>query len=1093
MSHLTDDRSNDAGPRGGQDFRTEMAVDELLAANVFVRIIGADKLPLVRWRHEKALQGPFKGMFPWAPADSAAGPGTNVPLKLKPKAGPNPLPPNPDDPNNPLGGYFADGSWIDHSSGSYGPGWGSISYVGQGLGIFDPRNGPISFGNPLAPEEDSTSFSGTGIGPDPFASGFFSHVIGNKEGGYPSVLKSYAPTAATTEGSITSDRPARRLGAARWQTAFMVRTVGVAAAAGAAPKPPPTVEAPGGDVIARYFFVGTEPETLIVGGTTYRILDHNPQKTYTAPGGQTVGSYTYQAISVASGQINAGPPSTGTGPATLSYAPVPVLLPYAVIIPVTAGGLTLIIKSPPTPKPGYVLGNTYVQYGGNALGQYVPIYVQFVFVPITPPSAGGGDTSGEDGTNSTQPGPKGEGPGCLVLPTVTNKYLPDTRFVPHGIPLEGRKPMWPRMPVGTYGIVMQTMDEDQQIEDLMHCDPRIVCVNAAGGEACGSMVYDLEKHSAYDGSRGARVQSAWRVLVSPQLPKFVPIGGYGKPKVNGYNAQGAGNTLALQFNTSGRGDSPGGYVYDSGHVAMWAAEYGGAMYCGAAQGGDKHQLGQDKDSNPINPMHLSCLAPFFQDKIHDGPLKFYPGTWPDQVYDDWPYQSLVKCLFNPGRSYPFPNKAGQLKGMWEWLSQVAVEVTPPVITPRDPGNRIPSDPPVPPLPPPPTTPGNPNFPWPGGRPGAPNGPEHPTGIVEMFDEPIAAVRSPPPTTIAAGNSLVLEARRNAVMVHELTSPGILFRPISYADGTVDTRHQDGVAFGGQEAVKAVERAAPVTGRLTAWAKERSQGFAYTQSPGKSRYVGGSAAGGLALTPPEVDMTDAAAYFKPSNLTISPTFLVAVPGAAFATGLPDRTTGGVVDGFSISAPDGAFDDRLVIYKHDGAAAKSEILKLTDVESGNHFLATPADGSAGPFEGRALVAADGAGIFEPAGLATKVASISQWSVLGTLAGATTYFAGPGVGLGLVENSFPVPTVGGATARRLYVKLGAAPGGTETVTITIRKNGSDTAVTVTITGAATTGSDVANTAAFAAGDLISASVVTSATAVAENVRLSFELATG
>jgi len=55
-------------------------------------------------------------------------------------------------------------------------------------------------------------------------------------------------------------------------------------------------------------------------------------------------------------------------------------------------------------------------------------------------------------------------------------------------------------------------------------------------------------------------------------------------------------------------------------------------------------------------------------------------------------------------------------------------------------------------------------------------------------------------------------------------------------------------------------------------------------------------------------------------------------------------------------------------------------------------------------------------------------------------------------------------------LYVALSVAPGGVVSRTFTVRKNGVATALAVTITGAATTGSDTTDVIAYAAGDLIS-----------------------
>lgn len=61
---------------------------------------------------------------------------------------------------------------------------------------------------------------------------------------------------------------------------------------------------------------------------------------------------------------------------------------------------------------------------------------------------------------------------------------------------------------------------------------------------------------------------------------------------------------------------------------------------------------------------------------------------------------------------------------------------------------------------------------------------------------------------------------------------------------------------------------------------------------------------------------------------------------------------------------------------------------------------------------------------------------------------------------------------TIQRLFVRMSAALTAGTTMAVTARKNGVDTAVTCTVASAGTTCSDVANTAAITAGDLLSIS---------------------
>ncbi len=72
-------------------------------------------------------------------------------------------------------------------------------------------------------------------------------------------------------------------------------------------------------------------------------------------------------------------------------------------------------------------------------------------------------------------------------------------------------------------------------------------------------------------------------------------------------------------------------------------------------------------------------------------------------------------------------------------------------------------------------------------------------------------------------------------------------------------------------------------------------------------------------------------------------------------------------------------------------------------------------------------------------------------------------------------------GCTIRSLYVKLTIAPGGVATQTISIRLGGGASGLTVTITGAATTGNDVINTATPTDGQTCGIRIVPSAAALA------------
>ncbi len=76
---------------------------------------------------------------------------------------------------------------------------------------------------------------------------------------------------------------------------------------------------------------------------------------------------------------------------------------------------------------------------------------------------------------------------------------------------------------------------------------------------------------------------------------------------------------------------------------------------------------------------------------------------------------------------------------------------------------------------------------------------------------------------------------------------------------------------------------------------------------------------------------------------------------------------------------------------------------------------------------------------------------------------------------ENQQFMPVAG--TVSDFYVILNGSPGSGKSFTFVVRKNGANTPVTCTISGTATTGSDLTNSVSFAAGDRISIMVTTSA----------------
>lgn len=97
---------------------------------------------------------------------------------------------------------------------------------------------------------------------------------------------------------------------------------------------------------------------------------------------------------------------------------------------------------------------------------------------------------------------------------------------------------------------------------------------------------------------------------------------------------------------------------------------------------------------------------------------------------------------------------------------------------------------------------------------------------------------------------------------------------------------------------------------------------------------------------------------------------------------------------------------------------------------------------------------------------------------LTGGSTIFAGT-AGANATEAlvSSPVPVA--MTIDKLYASYNTAPVGAQTYIATMRKNGVDTTLTCTVTGAATSCNDTTHSFTVIAGDLVDAKIVASATA--------------
>lgn len=103
-------------------------------------------------------------------------------------------------------------------------------------------------------------------------------------------------------------------------------------------------------------------------------------------------------------------------------------------------------------------------------------------------------------------------------------------------------------------------------------------------------------------------------------------------------------------------------------------------------------------------------------------------------------------------------------------------------------------------------------------------------------------------------------------------------------------------------------------------------------------------------------------------------------------------------------------------------------------------------------------------------------------------TNFFLMPwGTTTSATEANMSIPMQSG-TAKKLMVSLTTAPGATGSATLTIRKNGVDTALSCTVSGTATTCSNTSTSVSFNDGDLVSIHYAETNAAVSR-VRVAFE----
>lgn len=489
------------------------------------------------------------------------------------------------------------------------------------------------------------------------------------------------------------------------------------------------------------------------------------------------------------------------------------------------------------------------------------------------------------GAKGVATGGKGKKLSTALLPVYDDRYTLDNRFRTKTIS-ELDKASWGKHPVGTIGIVHTGTYERDQTDIFFPCDSRLVAANFDGDYEMGSIVYDLNEDGEYDKDRGARLQSAFRVLKVPLGLK--------------------NNAIALQLGQSGLLDTQGGYFSDfrKGKLYVGQGNYTetGPFYCGDEK--DSHNHGKDADGNPVGALHWKHTFLLHKDNTEDGPLKIETYQPPDA---DLNHRVPVHFGFD------------QTAKDWGWWTTSALYV--PTLDPK-------------PLP----------LPQPKPLEFAPFDPTRPP--VPTLDRTPGLI---PQDSLTTAFNIV-------AMLTALATPAIVYRPQNYSAGQINTGlfpdlfENPKPAGGATDAAKKQKKADnnPITLGTSAFGAQGGQIGTYptgtytggegdpwvftsvpkgTVSAGKqtSKYIGGTASGGIVYHPPETDLRDVASYgMVPPNVSLSTCYVDVGPGAFFSAGIPELVNGRIKDGFSWGW-DSATGD-LIYRSHVSSGAPSNAVRF-----------------------------------------------------------------------------------------------------------------------------------------------------------------------
>lgn len=491
---------------------------------------------------------------------------------------------------------------------------------------------------------------------------------------------------------------------------------------------------------------------------------------------------------------------------------------------------------------------------------------------------------------------------------------------------------WPDIPGKTYGIIIDPTDTTKETPQWFHCDPRIIAPHRGGSPSMGSYICDVDQHGNVDLDRMAHSQTIFRVA---------------RPNpgcVSGFD----GNTVALNFTTSGL-DSLAGYglFYDSAQAEVssvpitgtpdaksisvtkpletpvnilgaLSAEVSGPVHGGWV--GDKHQLATTKDNERINAAHNDIDAYYSKRSagFGDGPLAFEDMPPPKPISAGSVWLKTI-CRFNPVPTHSFV--CGARQGRWEWYTKGNVYV--------------------------PETPDQPYL----------------YGKTARQQENYARARMVEPSPggpseggdsarTGKGGKALGSAEPFAAVAQNLATPGQLSRPNpQWADAPNISGGVPADVDGFSEAkfvdqLQEHDQSAPITLRKEAFGEyDKAEHNKYTQRPGESRYIGGTAPGGENVTCPEVSFRDFQEFgYGDYPYRTSESYFNMGYGAHFSTGeIADNPANKLYNGYRWSW-NGTYSELQFQRVNDGTA--NFVLDLCDDGSARFHEWLQIGGTSGP---------------------------------------------------------------------------------------------------------------------------------------------------